>query len=141
MTLTRFNNSISKGSLIQIIISILLLISASAKLLSINEFYAVLVASGLFDKQLAVPFAKIFIALEFLTSILLYFKVLPKLILNGCALLFSTFAAYHAWNWFQGIGVPCTCFGALFKMPSQAGFILNLGLVTLCLLRTTKIGS
>ena len=49
---------------------------------------------------------------------------LPAIIASICVV--SGYLSFNMWKWTQGIGVPCNCFGALYKFAPYQMIIINI---------------
>ena len=106
-------------------------IALASKLMALDELRGVIVATGLFSPSAARFVTALVLLAESATILALLrsgTRPLGFLLASG---VFSAFAAYHGWRLKEGIGVPCTCFGTLFKMTSPVGLALCLLLATL----------
>ena len=102
-----------------------------SKLLALDELRGVIVATGMFSPGAARGVAALVLVTEGATILALLRPGTRPLGYLLASILFSAFAAYHGWRLKEGIGVPCTCFGTLFKMTSPVGLGLCLVLATL----------
>ena len=132
-TVARFNVIWRSKTIFANAVGITLITATIAKGSTIHEFAGVLVASGLFDKEYVYLIAKIIVGMEFAMAVLLIAKFQQPHVFRASGILFSLFAAFHAWNWHEGIGVPCSCFGPWFKIPSSVGLVLNLLIALACI--------
>ena len=107
------------------LLSLTFLTSALAKTRSFSELESSLAASRL----VPIPWVSIagvfLLVLEYLLSVLLFIPATRRPALYTAAIVISTFVAYTVWRWMQGIGVPCHCFGVLFKLAPWQSLLLN----------------
>ena len=119
-------------------LSMVFLAAAVAKTMSFRELEATLAASKLVPVLLTRQAGMLLIVTEYLVSLLLIFPKTRQPTLNVAATLCSVFIAYSTWRWQQGISVPCTCFGALFRLEPWQSILLNTGLlIAICASITT----
>lgn len=102
-----------------------------AKLTTFNELAGVIAASGLVARPAAHEIAVGVLASEALLVTLLIAPRTRRFGFYAAAVVASLFGAYHGWRMHEGIGVPCTCFGPLFKLSAPAGLALCAGLAIL----------
>lgn len=104
------------------------------KCFSFAQFQATIYASRLVPIDLVPLVARLVIAAEWASLAL--FAPLPKvcnLAVRGVVLLCCTFISYSLWRAWQGIAVPCNCFGLLFKLTPLESILLNCVLLGLLL--------
>jgi len=114
------------------VLSILALIffaAAVGKALTLEEFFDVLEASQLVKGQLIPSIAVTLIALELALAVLLCIPRSRALALQGAFVLSLLFLGYSIWRLINHIGVPCSCFGPLFKHSPVSSLVLA-GLMT-----------
>ena len=108
-----------------ILLSLLLLLSAVAKTISIRELDATLTASLLVPVLLVRQAGILLLCIEYLLAIMLLVPIARRPALHAATVLVSVFAAYSLWRWRQGIAVPCHCFGVLFQLEPWQSIALN----------------
>ncbi len=114
-----------------VIIALILTLSALSKLEAMSQLRDTLIASYVVPRNLAEYGAKFIVASELAVVIGLGFSFSRRLALIAATILFAIFSAYNIWRITQGIRVPCSCFGALFKLPPAASLVMSLGLLGL----------
>ena len=115
-----------------VMLSLVFLTAAVAKTQSFRELEATLAASKLVPVLLTTQAGVFLVVTEYLLAVLLLLPITRRPALHAATILVSVFLAYSTWRWMQGIGVPCTCFGALFKMHLWQSILLNVGLLSVC---------
>ncbi len=110
-------------------LSMVFLAAAIAKTMSFRELEATLAASKLVPVLLTSQAGVLLVVTEYLVALLLLIPKTRQPALNAAIVLCSVFIAYSTWRWMQGISVPCSCFGALFKMEPWQSIIFNGSLV------------
>jgi len=107
---------------------VLLAIAALAKISSIKQLQGVIVASGLLPTTWAPLMSYGVIASE-AACVVSWVVGFHRGSYAGAFVLYSTFAAFHCWDLIHGIGVPCNCFGILYKIPTPLGLGLALAMM------------
>ena len=111
-------------------LSMVFLAAAVAKTMSFRELEATLAASKLVPVLLTRQVGILLIVVEYLASMLLLLPKTRQPALHVAALLCSVFTAYSTWRWMQGITIPCTCFGTIFKLNLVQSLLVNLVLIS-----------
>ena len=114
-----------------ILLSLVFLTAAIAKTTAFRELEATLAASKLVPVLLTSQAGVLLVVTEYLVALLLLIPKTRQPALNAAIVLCSVFIAYSTWRWMQGISVPCTCFGALFKMEPWQSIIINSFILTI----------
>lgn len=108
--------------------------AAVAKGTTLGEVRDVLYASYLFSGA-AAEWAALFLVLaEAMTAVLLLRKGTRAAGMCAAIALSSAFIGFAVWRLSANIGVPCSCFGALLKIPPGYTLPLNVGLLSLAIL-------
>lgn len=88
-------------------------------------------ASHLAPQMFAKSMAWAIILAEALAALLLIVPRTRVVGLYSSASLFSLFAGFSIWRLYQGISVPCTCFGSLLVMTPTQAFLVSAVLLLL----------
>lgn len=115
------------------LLALIFVTAAWAKIGSMDELEATLIASRLVPVQFARLAAVTLLVVELATAVCLLIPRLRPSGLQMTALLLSLFIGYSAWRWWQNIPIPCHCFGTLFTVAPWQALLLNLGLLALTL--------
>ena len=110
-------------------LSMVFLAAAIAKTMSFRELEATLIASKLVPMLVVSPIGVLLLVTEYLVALLLLIPKTRLSALHAASVLCGLFAAYSTWRWMKGISVPCTCFGALFKLEPWQSLLLNTALL------------
>ena len=122
-----------------ILISLIFMIAAIAKTIGYREMEATLAASRLVPVPAVPTVAASLLSLEYILSFLILVPLTRRTALHSTTILVSSFLAYSTWRSLQGIGIPCSCFGVIFKLELWQSVLLNvLLLVILAYLLTTS---
>jgi len=129
------------GTTLCLVLSLVFLTSALAKIRSFSELESTLAASKLVPVLMVSQAATLLLVTELLLASLLILPPTRRAALHASAVVVSAFAAYSTWRWMQGIAVPCHCFGALLKIDPWAALLLNCALLGIIahLLFTSKL--
>ena len=110
-------------------LSMVFLAAAIAKTMSFRELEATLAASKLVPVLLTTQAGVLLVVTEYLVALLLPIPKTRQPALNAATVLCNVFIAYSTWRWMQGISVPCSCFGALFKLDPWQSILINIFLL------------
>lgn len=119
---------------ISIFLALVFIVAAIAKIESYEDFQVTLSRSQLLGTGYANTVAPLIIGVELATAFGLLIPKLRRFALPVVAALCCVFISYSAWRWARHISVPCSCFGALFRMTPPQAIALNLGLLGLATL-------
>ncbi len=128
------------GTTLCLVLSLVFLTSALAKIRSFSELESTLAASKLVPVLLVSQAATLLLVTELLLASLLILPPTRRAALHASAVVVSMFAAYSTWRWMQGIAVPCHCFGALLRLDPWATLLLNcvlLGVISYVMAQTS----
>lgn len=129
----RWRQNLAASLIGRILLSAVFLLAASAKISNFESFEIILNKSQLLGGGYAHWIGMAIIAVELVAVAGLWFARTRPFSLHLFVGLCSLFIAYSAWRWTQNIPVPCSCFGALFKMSPAQSIGLNLGLIAITL--------
>lgn len=120
--------------MISIFLAAVFVVAASAKISGYENFQVTLVRSQLLGKGYESMVAPLTIGIELAIAVALLIPKLRPFAVRAMGGLCCVFISYSAWRWARHISVPCSCFGALFRMTPPQAIALNLGLLGLATL-------
>lgn len=107
-------------------IALVLGTAAFAKLTEIDHFEESIRLTQVLPGALVGPAARLIIAIELLVTVALLFRPIRRAGLLLVQVLSAVFFGYASWRFYQDIRVPCSCFGALFKIPPAGSMLISL---------------
>ena len=116
---------------ISLFLAAVFLVSSGAKISAYEDFQVTLLRSQLLVNGYGNTVARLIIGIEIATALGLLIPKVRLFALRVMAGLCCVFIAYSTWRWVRHISVPCSCFGALFRMTPAQAIALNLGLLGL----------
>ena len=118
----------------RVLLGILFLISATAKLVGIDAFELYLFGFGWFSLGTAYLLARLVIAAEYTLGILLIANFYPRLAFWGCLVMLVGFSLFLAGLLVAGNGDNCHCFGEWVDLDPLQSLAKNAGMLVLLLL-------
>lgn len=124
--------------LIQYLLSIIFIVSAVTKLLSIDEFQVFIYSLKIVNLNMSMLFTRTIIAVEFCIGLALFLRIYTKAISLISITLLIVFTLFAAYLELSGSSEDCHCFGSFLQISNTATIIKNLVIISLLLVILKK---
>lgn len=115
--------------IIRVIVGVVFLISASAKLISVDSFEIYIFSFEILSLPMAYLAARLVIAMEYALGVLLILNMHSQAIYFLTFLVLAVFTAFLAGLMIAGRNDNCNCFGELIKMSPGQSIVKNIVLL------------
>ena len=124
------------GLVMRLLLGVVFILSACAKLWSVDQFELYIYSYGFFSLDLSMSAARLCIGVELALGILLMTGWWRRATLTATALLLLLFSLFLGYAALAGRNDSCQCFGQLADMPPAVSLLKNAVLLSVTLLCT-----
>ena len=124
------------GLVVRLLLGAIFILSAGAKLWSVDQFELYIYSYGFFSLNLSFIIARLCIGIELALGVLLLIGWMKRLTLTIAALILLAFSIFLGYAALAGRSDSCQCFGQLVDMPPTVSLLKNAILLLLTLLCT-----